>query len=647
MKKNLILTLFFLVGFCNIVFAQKVKFEKVAWAKILEKSKKENKPIFVDFYATWCGPCKELDNNVYTNKKVGKYMNQNFINVKIDAEKEELGLVKQAGIDSYPTLIYYNSLGEELIRFTGYRDVDEFLEEAEMNYKESKLPSLASLEKSYQNGERNVELLGTILKKRLNQTPLRSDSGQLLDEYLQKAQESKTDMVEIMNLFFINIKSVKFDSKAYAFFTKHIADFKASYDDNSMASNDAYLQAMNSYFAFSDIERALEIKNEIAAERAIDAFKKYCKLNTIYYIDPEFSIHELYKPYYLANDKTKYVGYEEKYLSNRYPIQKSLKEIKEQFKSVYDYNLSHVQVLESDSLDNPELYKKNMAESQLNSYLAEDLNNAAWGVYENTEDVSLLKKMLPFAKMSVDINESYYNTDTYAHILDKTGEHQKALWLEKKSSRLAKYYASESESAAAEEELEKFSVVYKKTALKPMALDNATLENHIEHYLHYNMMLDYEKITDFMPPYFLKQFPKEQLIKELQGAYEMEEIFVNLDKADLKIGSSLVPEKDQVFAKLNMFLEMTIDISKMVNASEDIKTRKTMIESVGKQYANMYGKDNFTLDENKATFKIKTKSVVYAIGDKANDTWKFINYEVKLKGVIDEIVPEAIRDKLK
>jgi hypothetical protein len=404
---------------------------------------------------------------------------------------------------------------------------------------------------------------------------------------------------------------------------------------------------MDAFIAYVDIERAILQKDDPKINAAAEVFRNTTKANSIYYIDPEYSIFDLLKPYYIANNKAKYLEISQKYLSSRYPLQRNLFELKTGFKGVFDYNYANVEVAETDSIANPEEYKKNLAESQLNSYLAEDLNNTVWSIYENTEDANLLKTLLPYAKLSIDLNESYYNVDTYAHLLDKTGEHKKAIWLQKKSTRLAKFYASEGELASADEELEKFSTVFKQIPLKPMAFDKTTLENHIEHYLHYNMMLDYEKLTEFMPPYFLTQFPKEQLKKELQSAYENEEVFVNIDKADLKIGSDLISEKDKTFAKLNMLLEMTIDLSKMVNASGDPVQRKTMMDNVTKQYATMYGKGNFTLDESKAQYKIKTKSAVYAIGDKTYDTWKFINFEEKLKGVIDQIVPENIRDKLK
>lgn len=55
----------------------------------LAAQKKNPKKIFVDVYTTWCGPCKLLDKNTFTNKDVINYLNKNFYSVKFNAEGTE------------------------------------------------------------------------------------------------------------------------------------------------------------------------------------------------------------------------------------------------------------------------------------------------------------------------------------------------------------------------------------------------------------------------------------------------------------------------------------------------------------------------------------------------------------------------------
>ncbi len=70
------------------VNAAEIKFlENPTWTTVLAQAKKENKMIFLDAYATWCGPCKQMDSEVYTNSAVANFYNANFINVKYDMEK--------------------------------------------------------------------------------------------------------------------------------------------------------------------------------------------------------------------------------------------------------------------------------------------------------------------------------------------------------------------------------------------------------------------------------------------------------------------------------------------------------------------------------------------------------------------------------
>lgn len=69
---------------------QAVKFEEnLTWPEVIKKAKEENKFIFVDCYATWCVPCKTMDQQIYPNDSVGSYMNGHFISIKLQIDKTE------------------------------------------------------------------------------------------------------------------------------------------------------------------------------------------------------------------------------------------------------------------------------------------------------------------------------------------------------------------------------------------------------------------------------------------------------------------------------------------------------------------------------------------------------------------------------
>lgn len=81
--KNIFIYLFLFVS----VFA--IQAQEIKWLSLneaLTKQKKAPKPIFIDVYTTWCGPCKLLDANTFKNPEVAQYISANFYPVKFNAE---------------------------------------------------------------------------------------------------------------------------------------------------------------------------------------------------------------------------------------------------------------------------------------------------------------------------------------------------------------------------------------------------------------------------------------------------------------------------------------------------------------------------------------------------------------------------------
>ena len=87
---------------------------------------KGDKPVLVDFFATWCGPCKVLSPTV---EALGKELAGQVRVLKIDVDKNE-ALATQLRIQSVPTLIIFKK-GEIVWRSSGVMDHGILLRKAQ------------------------------------------------------------------------------------------------------------------------------------------------------------------------------------------------------------------------------------------------------------------------------------------------------------------------------------------------------------------------------------------------------------------------------------------------------------------------------------------------------------------------------------
>ena len=108
-----------------------IEFQHLTFEKAIAKAQLENKIVFIDAYATWCGPCKELSKKTFTDKKVAQVFNASFVNVKIDVDESEgKRFAEKYEISSIPTLLFFDGKGNLLKQVKGFHTSDELLKEA-------------------------------------------------------------------------------------------------------------------------------------------------------------------------------------------------------------------------------------------------------------------------------------------------------------------------------------------------------------------------------------------------------------------------------------------------------------------------------------------------------------------------------------
>lgn len=146
--KKLLLALFVVLGTMG-VHAQEIKW--MSMDEALAAQKKKAKPIFMDVYTDWCGPCKMLDKQTFHDKAVADYINENFYAVKFNAEGTDVinykgkkyanpGYVADKkgrnavhefatllAIRAYPTMMIFDAKGEVKTPVVGYHTPEQLL----------------------------------------------------------------------------------------------------------------------------------------------------------------------------------------------------------------------------------------------------------------------------------------------------------------------------------------------------------------------------------------------------------------------------------------------------------------------------------------------------------------------------------------
>ncbi|MDX2438359.1 MAG: thioredoxin fold domain-containing protein [Acidobacteriota bacterium] len=82
--------------------------------------------VMVEFYTDWCNWCRRLESDTFTDPKVRAELAQ-LVAVKLDAEKSGVELAARYGVNSFPTMIFFDARGNEMERILGYLPPDKFL----------------------------------------------------------------------------------------------------------------------------------------------------------------------------------------------------------------------------------------------------------------------------------------------------------------------------------------------------------------------------------------------------------------------------------------------------------------------------------------------------------------------------------------
>lgn len=132
--------------------------------QVRKTAAEQKKNIFVDCFATWCGPCKLMAKETFPQRAVGDYVNSHFISIQYDVEKGPgIEFYKNYGknIPGLPTILIIDPTGKVLHSVVGFRDGQNLISDIKKGMQGK---SLHELQERYEAGERGIPFMKDYLE---------------------------------------------------------------------------------------------------------------------------------------------------------------------------------------------------------------------------------------------------------------------------------------------------------------------------------------------------------------------------------------------------------------------------------------------------------------------------------------------------
>lgn len=386
MKKLFLLT--FLAPMMAFAQEKGIHFEHGStWAEVKAKAKAENKYIFMDCFTTWCGPCKMMSAQIFPQEKVGNFMNDKYVSVKVQMDQtakdnEEVKqwyadaqqIEKDYSIRAYPTFLVFAPDGHIVDRQVGGSEADQFisrftasLDPAQQYY--------TQLDK-YTQGQKDTAFLRKLAYLAQDKYDM-DNAGKIAKEYLSQQKDLYTPVnLEFLGKFTQSSKDPGFDvflhhaDKVNKALGKDVAENKVM---EIAAREDVYPQLMKKDKSAPDwesVEKSVKAKYPSIAEELI------------------------------LKTKIQYYSY------------------------VKDAN---------NAVSNIVAYMKKYGHKAD----PQSLNEFAWTVFEKCNDMQCIEQALEWSKRSFKDKEIPAFMDTYANLLYKAGKKSEALAWEEKAMNKA------------------------------------------------------------------------------------------------------------------------------------------------------------------------------------------------------------------
>lgn len=246
--------------------AQEIAFEHESFASVCARAKAENKLVFIDFYTSWCGPCKHMAETVFKQDNVGQYFNSHFISCKLDAEKGEgKTLAAKYHVQIYPTYLFLDDKGSVFNKAIGSCADTVFLGIAAKARQEYTNPgSLPRLKAQYAAGKKDTALLRRYIEKLAEN---KIHSFEEIEQYLSVQTAMHPGSPEMMGFIIKYPRELYYGGRAAQMLEKYSESYRKVADSGQREQ----LDFANNMLLSNTRIYAFEAKSETVLKRYIAA----------------------------------------------------------------------------------------------------------------------------------------------------------------------------------------------------------------------------------------------------------------------------------------------------------------------------------------------------------------------------------------
>lgn len=386
--------------------AQEINFE-TDWKTAVDKATKEKKLIFMDVYTTWCHPCKLYDKNTFRDSAVAAFYNENFINLKCDAEKDwGIKAAKHYGVSGYPNFLYIdpNSLEVFYKMHSTNQEPKYFREQGIMANRERNADPLSIMTTEYSKGRRDMAFLKKLIQRKANTNI-----------------DFTNELLEFMRIYSLN-ELTKDYSLGY-----HTLKIKYGSPE--------YLQIRAAKKRNIDIGPILIHSVNAIMDTAIKRRDDALMESMLVEMDVLVSLSEQKKDYlridfYQKTENfTKAFAFTESYIS-KYLLNESLASIRTSDSIFYQNCIKPFTTGQRDSVKEKEEFediKETFANNKAR-LISGQVNNLLYPIIFKITDKEALRKILKWSALCVELEPCFFNTNQlYAIALYKNGENANAI----------------------------------------------------------------------------------------------------------------------------------------------------------------------------------------------------------------------------